>query len=57
MAELSSPQVAKHSAEKADRVRDMAAMLFAELFWKQYMAEREPKRRHPRDEKFDRGLT
>ena len=36
---------AEHSAEKANQVRDMAARLFADLFYKQVMAEREQKRR------------
>jgi len=31
----------------------MAARLFAELFYRQWMAEREEKRTRPRAEKFD----
>ena len=55
MPEITSSQGAEHSSDKADRVRDMAARLFAELFYKQVMAEREQKRKRHNDERFDKG--
>jgi hypothetical protein len=44
----SSPAAPDASAN-ADRIIEMAALLFAELFYKQSMAEQEQKRRHSRD--------
>jgi hypothetical protein len=48
MANMHAPQRAKHARDKDDRVQEMAARLFAELFYRQYVAEREQKRRQGR---------
>jgi hypothetical protein len=53
MPEAHSLQTDKRPSKKADRVRKMAATLFAELFYKQVMAEREQKRRQARADKLD----
>jgi hypothetical protein len=45
MPEVTSSPEAEHSSNKNDRVRDMAARLFAELFYKQVMAERDQRRK------------
>lgn len=37
---ISTDDVKKRPRDKTNRVRDMAALLFAELFWKQCMADR-----------------
>ena len=53
MSHAHSSQSEKQPSKKADQVRDMAARLFAELFYKQVLAEREQKRRHKSDKEFD----
>ncbi len=50
---LHSLRTTKRASEDTDRVRDMAAVLFAELFYKQCTAEHGQKRRHSRGEEFD----
>lgn len=52
--DLTSSQENERPVNKANRVRDMTARLFAELFYKQVMAEREQKRRRTSDEAFDK---
>jgi hypothetical protein len=47
-----------HPSEKADHVRDMAALLFAELFWKQSIDDHKKKQVHAdTDKKFDSRLS
>ena len=51
---ISTDAATKRSREEADRVREMAAKLFAELFYRQVMANR--KKTHGQtdaDKKFD----
>jgi hypothetical protein len=40
-----------------DATEEMAARLFAELFYKQHMAEREQKRQGLQTQQFDRNKT
>jgi hypothetical protein len=49
MTKVHFPQTEERANGDADRLRDMAAKLVAELFDKQFVAEREWKRRRLRD--------
>jgi hypothetical protein len=48
--ELQNSQASENLSNSPSRLRKTAALLFAELFWKQAVANREEKQQHPEAE-------
>jgi hypothetical protein len=58
MVDSFSPQTTDYSAENTDHALKLAARLFAELFWRQCMADQKAQRKvQPKSGKFDRQPT